>query len=85
MEPEVTKDSDLTAFEAFFAKLELEIPKWEELLQKDTADKEASEDTAELYEKRIKADNMAIKAITDFKTFLQDTIIQPWKDADQPF
>lgn len=83
--PEITLESDLTAFEAFSTKLGLEIPKWEELKTKDTEEKGKSAETADVYENRIKADDLVIKTITDFKTFLDTTIIQAWKDAGASF
>jgi hypothetical protein len=83
--PEITLESDLTAFEAFSTKLGLEIPKWDKLKTKDTEEKGKSAETADVYENRIKADDLVIKAITDFKTFLDTTIIQAWKDAGASF
>lgn len=69
---EVTKESDLISFEKFSTKLGKEILNLETL-------KESEKDTAD----RVKADNMAIKFLKDFKEFIDTKIIKPMKaDAD---
>jgi len=82
--PEISPESDLDTFEKFATKLGTQIPLWTQMKDADKAEKAKGGDNEAVYDDRIKADDLAIKAITDFKTTLETEIINKWK-ADDSF